>query len=88
MNSFNSFSTWWEIFPKQGNLNEKYWEGFFLIHECLRSKRFVEKLPDAHIDEGRWIFISQRCVFDETKFYICLRIRVADGIGAMKKGVC
>ena len=52
-----------------------------------KSKLFVKKLPDAFIDEARWIFILQRCVFDETKFCINLRIRVADRIGTMKKGV-
>ena len=52
-----------------------------------RSKRFVKKLPDAFIDETRWIFIPKKCVFDETKFCISLRIRVADRIGTMKNGV-
>ena len=28
----------------------------------------MKKLPDAFIDEARWIFIPQKCVFDETKF--------------------
>ena len=51
------------------------------------SKLFVKILPDALVDEARWIFIPQKCVFDETKFCIYSRIRVADGIGAMKKGV-
>ena len=47
----------------------------------------MKKYPDALIDEGRWIFIPQKCGFDETKFYINLRIRVADRIGTMKKRV-
>ena len=52
-----------------------------------RSKLFVQKLPDAFIDEARWIFIPQKCVFDEAKFCINLRIGIADRIGTMKKGV-
>ena len=52
-----------------------------------RSKLFVKKLLDAFVDEARWIFTPEKCIFDETKFGIYLRIRVADGIGAIKKGV-
>ena len=52
-----------------------------------RSKLFVKKLPDAFIDEARWIFIPQKYVFDETKFCINLRIEIADKIGTIKKGV-
>ena len=33
------------------------------------------------------MFIPQKGVFDKTKFYIYLRIRVENGIGAMKKRV-
>ena len=58
--------------------------GILLNEGSPRSKLFVKKLPDAFMDEARWIFIPQKCIFDETKFCINLRIGIADRIGTMK----
>ena len=37
------------------------------------------------IDEDRWISIPDKCVFDETKFCIYIRTRIADDIETIKK---
>ena len=51
------------------------------------SKGFVKELHHALIGVARWISIPHKCVFDKMNFCICLIIRDAGGVGAMKKVV-